>query len=438
MSMQDYLFFSYAKKLHLSKFKYKEELRKGKRLTRGLSLTSAQDSYLHSERFRSEFGPSFDCMEVVGPHKYFIGQYTRLDRNEKKTYAIVTFDNETHNYITKFLPFTLPREGRFYHHQLAGSAYDLHVEEEKIHVRRVNPDKDVLGSYNLGYTRYSNLFHSNREDEIKYCSMKHPRLGQFLLNHFCYLSDDNTLCAFDLHTGRTCSVAVDVDFFMIQQPNNLLLFTKTSCLLLFVGNIPLSDPIKEQIARLQMAGHHGKHSRDLLELGVYRQLSFVRASETGVAIGKNQIVTVVQAHEDFFYLVLFDTETGQNCVQFLRLAWEYGASKAFGSTQAPKVLRHSLTSLGAKTIEQTCYTSPITLAQPLLGVLPDSDVKVCLFLENTQYHLFFVCGTSAGRLLTNQYIGSLPDDEIYGCLRPSASSVLLYGWNICHELKVSF
>ena len=81
--------------------------------------------------------------------------------------------------------------------------------------------------------------------------------------------------------------------FAALDPDRLLLFTGRSCVLLFVQGPCLSDPIKEQIHRLQSFGRPGnaseeekRHrlSKDLLEKNAYTHISFVPASKTGVKI----------------------------------------------------------------------------------------------------------------------------------------------------------
>ena len=447
MSMQDYLFFSYAKKLDPFDLKYREERKIGKQLTKGLRLTSASHSYLHSEKFRSDFGPSFDCMAAIGPHQYFIGQYARSDHNEKKTYAIVTFDSETHSFKTKYLSTKTPREGRFYRCALGGSVHDLHVSEEKIYVRHTSGDKEVLAEYPLEKPQFAANVSGRTKNRERHCSTKHPRLGQFLRNQFFYVSDDNTLCAFDFLSGHVQVVAPNVHFFAALDPDRLLLFTGRSCVLLFVQGPCLSDPIKEQIHRLQSFGRPGnaseeekRHrlSKDLLEKNAYTHISFVPASKTGVKIGGTQTVTHAQSHDGLVYLALFDREARHNTLLFLRLAWEYSAASAYDPRQSYRVLRHRVACLGAKALERTGCTSPVTQTHPLRAELTGPDVKLCLFLEEAQYHLFFVCGATAGRLVANRAIGSEPDDEIYGCFSPTPSSIVLYGWNVCHEIKVCF
>ena len=449
MSMQDYLFFSYAKRVKESTFRIRAERKKGLILTQGFNVNPATNSFFESEKFRSEFGPSFDCFELLSPNQLFIGQYIRRDHNEKKTYALVTFDSTTQEFKSQYLQHHTPIEGRFYRRKVNGGTCDLHVGETMIHVRSLVAGKETLVSRELKQIDYDYTAPDEQKKQTLYtkrCSTKTPRLPQFLLHYFVYLSEDDSLCFFDLVSRQVSVVAVEVDYFLVPQPGYLLLFSRSTCFLLVVDSVDLPTKVKEYMWNIQNIERTGQQmtdemkyaqEEDLMKKGLYKNISAAPMSKTGICISEQQIVTHLQEHEGIVYLALYDTKKKANSVQVLKFTSEYFKKSAFYSLNL-QVLRHQLVTIGTQTLENNHHTTPITLSKPFKSTLTGNDIKVCLFFENAQYHLLFLYGKTPGRILMNKYIGKSADDEIYGFICPSVFSVVLYGWNICHELKISF
>ena len=461
MSMQDYLFFSHAKKIKASSFRFKEDRKRGLQLTQGFKVSAACSSYFNSERFRSEFGPSFDCIEQLAPHQYLVGQFVRADHNHLKTYAVVTFDPETHDHKSQYLPLCAPREGRFYRRKLDGTVYDLHVTEAFLHVRSKRTGKEVVTTRELKQVAYDYSTTSATGAEewaTKQCSTANPQLGQFFLQHFVWVSDDSSLCAFDIVNNHLSIVAFDIDYFLATHSSGMLLFSRSCSILLDVTSFPMSPIVKKEIRRVQEYDQHSqllekKEQRFafndyLLKRGMYKSVSFMPLSRKEVSVGENQVVTHLQEHEGAIYIALYDSNRKRNSFQFLQFnsgtsrggvfaaaGSQPGRPRTLPSTNSP-LLTHQLTNLCTEVILRTPQTTPVKLSKPFKSELT-GGAKVCLFLENTQYHLFFLCGKYAGRLLVNKQVGGSVDDEIYAYLSPDANSLLLYGWNICHELKVS-
>ena len=472
--MKDYLFFSYSKTVKPMHFLKKRQRIQAKRLMQGFEILPAKNSIYNTDMFKKEFGPSFDCVGQLDSKTLFIGQFIRHDRNPQKTYAHLTIDKQANTFTYKYLDYQSPLEGRWFRNKQSNDdVYDVFVTNEKI-VTRVNGKPEVymmleLISVVAEFTpeEIDTENEITRNLETVECVAYNPRNIGFLNNHMLYISEDYSLCALNLKKKQVTILEVDVEFYL-SSPGFFLVFQQDMISVIKDSTIKAIKQSKGLVGKARKLikenkfGHvhwgenglsaygskkvnpppvnrlddyfrYHENRQELLTIQKEREkhklvdqsVSFVQRTATK-GLTEDHIPSIIVLQDSLVIMTYFNEKTNANLIVYTQLL--LGAASD----------DHRIWQLGNIELAHCNKTAPVILARPFSGVITSNDVRVCLLIEPRSLHLVYKYKHIIGCIFENRGICDSNDGEIYGMFVQDVHSLVVYGWDICKEIRICF